>query len=278
MIGSGKFFFQIDKQENFTLIKLIGSFDNEGSKVFQDNFSNFLNNPAVDIIVDFSQLIDLAKPGVRALVALQTSLKNEKKQMRLVELSNNLIKLLRNEGVDSIFKTCPSLKLALSELKINPTLSFDINFLNPFLSATVKALETQASTKAKPGKVFKKNADDKLFGDISGVVGMNSSKFKGTIVVSFPETTYCKIISRMLGEDHQKITKDVEDGIGELTNLIFTQARVKLNDQGYGIQMAIPTILTGEKVQNEKIPGGSRVVIPFSTDAGDFFIEISFAA
>ena len=78
----------------------------------------------------------------------------------------------------------------------------------------------------------------------------------------------------MLGEEYQEISKDIIDGAGELTNMIFGQAKVTLNQKGYGIQTAIPSVISGKNHSLSALTKGPIVVIPFSTEAGPFFIEI----
>ena len=78
----------------------------------------------------------------------------------------------------------------------------------------------------------------------------------------------------MLGEDFQEISKDIIDGAGELTNMIFGQAKVSLNQKGYGIQTAIPSVISGKNHTLSALTKGPVVVIPFSTESGPFYVEV----
>lgn len=150
----------------------------------------------------------------------------------------------------------------------------DVNFVNPFLDATMHVLKTQSSTEAIPGQIFKKEPQEKFPGDISGVIGLVSDVFTGSVVISFPKETFLGIMSRMLGEEFTEITQDIEDGAGELTNIIFGQAKITLNERGYGINTAIPSVITGKNHSISQVSKGPRLVIPFETDVGAFFVEI----
>lgn len=156
-------------------------------------------------------------------------------------------------------------------------MKLDVEFVNPFLAATLKVLEVQASTKALPGKPQLKEEGSSASGDISGVIGITSDKFNGSVVISFPEQTFLKIMSRMLGEEFTTLTKEIADGAGEFTNIIFGQAKITLNDKGYGIKMAIPSVITGKNHIIHGITKGPVVMIPFETDLGPFYIEISLS-
>lgn len=127
---------------------------------------------------------------------------------------------------------------------------------------------------ARAGKLFIKTAKDKFSGDISGVIGIVSASFNGSVVISFPEMTYLMLMSRMLGESCVQLTKDIEDGAGELTNIIFGKAKVILNEKGYGINTALPSVVTGKAHSVQTLTKGPVVVIPFESDVGPFFIEV----
>ena len=155
----------------------------------------------------------------------------------------------------------------------------DINFVNPFLAATLHVLKVQAQIEAAPGKVYlKKDNPTTLTGDVSGVIGIVSDTFNGSVVISFPEATFLKVMSNMLGEDYTELNQDILDGAGEITNMIFGQAKITLNERGYGIKIALPTVVSGKgHTMQGTTKGGPTVVIPFSSPAGSFFVEISLS-
>lgn len=153
----------------------------------------------------------------------------------------------------------------------------DINFVNPFLAATLNVLKIQASVEATPGKVHLKKNDDALKGDVSGVIGIVSDTFNGSVVISFPEKTFLKVMSGMLGEEYTELTKDILDGAGEITNMIFGMAKVTLNERGYGIKIALPQVISGKGHSLSAMSKGPTVIIPFSSTAGDFFVEVSLS-
>lgn len=150
----------------------------------------------------------------------------------------------------------------------------DINFVNPFLHATLNVLKVQASIEATPGKPYLKKEGAVMSGDVSGVIGIVSETFNGSVVITFPEATFLKVMSGMLGEEITTLNKDITDGAGEITNMIFGQAKVTLNDRGYGIKMALPTVVTGKGHTLSALSKGPTVVVPFTSPAGDFFVEI----
>lgn len=237
-----------------------------------------MTNP-VHMIVDCGNLGLLPTVWVRTLVMLQKNLGVHHKQVRFVHVSEKLMRFLKQEGLNSTFKVSTSSNAALIDmgLKTAPK-TLDVDFINPFLTATTKVLETQASTKAQAGKIYKRETNDGYLGDISGVIGLISDNFTGSVVISFPGATFLKIMSRMLGEEFTVINKDIEDGAGEITNIIFGQAKVTLNEKGFGINTALPSVVSGKEHTIKPMATGQRMVIPFETDVGPFFVEICLAS
>ncbi|MFQ5560356.1 MAG: chemotaxis protein CheX [Nitrospinota bacterium] len=150
----------------------------------------------------------------------------------------------------------------------------DIKYINPFLNATVRVLETMAFVKPTPGKPFLKK--DKLTrGDISGIIGLTGEK-KGAIVLSLSKEAAIKIVSSMLGETYTSLTDEITDAIGELTNIIAGDARRELAEGGHTFEAGIPTITTGKGHAIETITKGPVVAIPFTVDNFPFLVEASF--
>jgi len=149
----------------------------------------------------------------------------------------------------------------------------DTNFINPFLAATLHVLKVQASIEATPGKVTLKKDGDLLLGDVSGVIGLVCENFTGSVVISFPEPTFLKVMSGMLGEEYSELNKEILDGAGEITKLIFGQAKIVLNEKGYGIKTALPSVISGKGHSLSSLSKGPIIVVPFSSPAGEFFVE-----
>ncbi len=150
-------------------------------------------------------------------------------------------------------------------------------FIEPFLLATVHVLNVQAQVEAKPGKTQPKQASQVMSCDVSGVIAVISEKYSGSMIICFPEKTFLKIVSSMLGETYSEVNKDILDGAGELTNMIFGQAKIVLNQNGHTIQTALPTVVSGKNHDLSANGKGASVVIPFESQAGNFFLELGIS-
>lgn len=229
---------------------------------------------AKPLVVHCAALSGLCPAWVRALMTVHLELSKKNRKMRFIQVTDAIKRYFRAEGVDGVFLIQNTLREALADFGVATKKALDTDFINPFLDSTIKVLEIQAQTKALPGRIYLKQGP-KLTGDVSGVIGIVSDAFNGSVVISFPEGTFLKIVSRMFGEEHTVLTKEIEDGAAELTNIIFGQAKIILNDKGYGIKTALPSVITGKDHSVAATVKGAVVVIPFETDVGPFFIEVS---
>ena len=148
----------------------------------------------------------------------------------------------------------------------------DANLINPFIDATLNVLGTMASTRARAGKPYIKK-DKVARGDVTGVIGL-TGEAKGTISVSFTEKSILAIVSNMFKEEMKELNEEVKDAVGEITNMISGVARKRLEELGRSLKAAIPTVIMGKNHSISHITTSPVIAIPFSTDNGDFTIEV----
>ncbi len=149
----------------------------------------------------------------------------------------------------------------------------DVKLVNPFLEATVNVLKTMAFTEVIAGKPFLKEGKEAR-GDITGIISF-SGDATGSLSITFTEECIVKIVSSMFGEEVGGINEEVRDAVGELTNMISGDARRKLQQHGYAIRAAIPTVVSGKNHVIKHIHTGPCIALPFKTASGDFTVEIN---
>jgi chemotaxis protein CheX len=266
--------YSLEKTETYSLLKLCDVLTFNENREFEADVDNLVLGAQHPFIVDCSVVETLSKDWVRSLMRLQIGLKKKHQPMKLISVPLPIFSYLKKEGIDTAFQFCPSLKEALNELGLGPKRKLDTEFINPFLDATLHVLDIQAQIKAKPGKLCLKKNDGEFLSDISGIIGIVSDSFNGSVVISFPEKTFLKVMSSMLGDNYTEINKDILDGAGEITNMIFGQAKISLNEKGYGIKTALPSVVHGKNHILTAQTKGPIVVIPFESTAGNFHVEI----
>jgi chemotaxis protein CheX len=148
----------------------------------------------------------------------------------------------------------------------------DVRFVNAFLEGTINVLKTMAFIEPRPGKPYLKQ-DNMAVGDISGIIGLTGSA-RGSLALSFSAGCILRVVSNMLGEEITDINGDIQDAVGEITNMISGAARKNLEAKGFNITAAIPTVVFGKGHSIIHVMGGPSIIIPFETDHGPFVVDV----
>lgn len=272
--GSEEKSYQVMSLDGYFVLKFNGALEAEEADGFEQEIPKLVEAPLRHVIVNCENLSMIAKPWLRPLLRLVNTVRSVNKEVRFILVSQEILKFFSSQGMDGAFKISPSLREAQVELGLVTKKALDVAFINPFIDGTLHVLKVQAQTEATAGKIYVKKEGDRFLGDVSGVIGIVSDAFNGAVVISFPEATFLKIMSRMMGENYTAMCKEIEDGAGELTNIIFGCTKTKLNELGYGVKTALPSVVTGKDHSVYSMTKGPTVVVPFQTDVGGFFIEI----
>lgn len=150
----------------------------------------------------------------------------------------------------------------------------DVAFINPFVAATLNVFETMAQTKAERKELFLKK-DYKMFGDISGVMGLSGAA-SGSVVISLPSYLAKTLVGRMLN-DPNVAESDVRDGIGEIINMISGQAKAALSETKHRFSLSIPTVVAGPGHEISHKKGTPCIVVVFQCENDKFAIQVSLA-
>ncbi|MBN1916564.1 MAG: chemotaxis protein CheX [Verrucomicrobia bacterium] len=148
-----------------------------------------------------------------------------------------------------------------------------VDYINPFIHSMLNVLETMASTKARIGKPFLKTSDEPI-SDISGSIGLTGDA-AGSVIVNFSKDLACQIVSKMLGENHAELDATVRDGVGEIANMVAGGAKGEMQAMNINFSIALPMVTIGRELTHSHPPDVTCVVVPFTTDVGDFTIEIA---
>lgn len=150
----------------------------------------------------------------------------------------------------------------------------DVALAKPFVQAAINVLSAVAGLSPTPGTPFVKK-DSQARGDVSAIVGITGCK-TGAVALSFSQSCAIALVRGMLGDDIEDILADTRDAVGEVTNMISGQARATLSEMGIPLQGSTPSVVFGAN-HTLAFPGqASTVVIPFSTEYGDFHLEFCF--
>lgn len=129
-----------------------------------------------------------------------------------------------------------------------------------------------AFTEPVAGKPFAKDSNV-VGGDVSAIIGVTGDAV-GSLAISFSEECICNIAGKMLGETFPEANQEVFDAAGEITNMVSGVARSQLEKIGLKIFAAIPSIIYGKGHTFQHILKAPSIVVPFTTDKGDFIIDV----
>ena len=221
---------------------------------------------------------DIDPAVFRSLTPFAMGLRKKEIEIHLIEAPKELRTSVRTMGMDSLLRISKSLEELQLEPKKNLSSDYkiDVEFVNPFIDGTLETLKVQCQIKCKALDPIAKKKDETppIETEIAGVIGLTSKKFNGSIAICFSQEIFLKAMSNMLGESYKEITKDLEDGAGELLNIIFGYGKRILNADGHTLEKALPTVVRGKNITIRHMTARPTILVPFQSEFGSFYIEV----
>jgi CheY-specific phosphatase CheX len=147
------------------------------------------------------------------------------------------------------------------------------SFLNIFIESTKATLEEMATCTilehSAPEIFNEAKLEEKIV--IRGKLAINSEHFKGSFFISFPESTYLKMCSRILYEEVKSISKENEDLASEICNIVYGKSKVLVGKLNMKLDMVIPTYNRENSISSPN----NVLVVKFLTDLGPFYIKVA---
>ncbi len=116
--------------------------------------------------------------------------------------------------------------------------------------------------------------DRKTTGEVTGVIGFTGDK-RGVMSLSTSTSGALTIYARLLREEYDRITPEIVDAVGEITNIVSGQARKELEKESLHLKAHVPMVFVGKGVQISYVTKGRIVSIPFSFKANGLTEEVS---
>ncbi|MCP3925937.1 MAG: chemotaxis protein CheX [Desulfobacterales bacterium] len=149
-----------------------------------------------------------------------------------------------------------------------------VELINPFIVATLSVLETSSSITTNPLDPYVKK-DDVALGCVTGLINLNG-EYTATVAITFTDSCILKIVSNMFGEEITKVDEDIFDAVGELSNMIAGQVSLTITEFGESLKATFDKVLSDNNHKIEHIVQKPVLAVPFSTESGEFTIEVSF--
>lgn len=110
---------------------------------------------------------------------------------------------------------------------------------------------------------------------VSAMIGLTGG-FSAMLGIHCPEAVGLAISGAMLGMEIEEIDADVKDALGEIANMLAGGLKERFSAEDISLDLAIPTAITGKSYTIASSTKSNRVIIPFSIEQGQFFIEMKY--
>jgi CheY-specific phosphatase CheX len=111
--------------------------------------------------------------------------------------------------------------------------------------------------------------------DVMSIMGISSSTHTGSMALSFPKETFLQVLEKMIGEKHNAIDSQNADACAELLNIVYASARVKINQEGFDFQPAIPSTISGKELSLPLGQYNNFLTFKGETKLGNFLFTLS---
>jgi chemotaxis protein CheX len=108
---------------------------------------------------------------------------------------------------------------------------------------------------------------------ITGMVGF-AGIYSGVISMHCPVDLAMKITSNMLGMECDEVNEDLNDAIGEISNMLGGSVKQVLSKGGLDVKLSIPTVIAGEDYTVNSLSDSDCVIIPFKVDNDKFLVGL----
>jgi chemotaxis protein CheX len=110
--------------------------------------------------------------------------------------------------------------------------------------------------------------------ELTSMIGL-AGDLKGVIAIHCPAPVALAITGAMLGMELDSLDEDVKDAIGEIANMVAGGLKDAVSSTGLHIELSIPSTVIGKGVRTGGL-ASSRFVLPFTTSAGVFAVEMKY--
>lgn len=269
--------FSLKEEKEYLVVVLPTIFDEKALQGFQVESKTWLMNTVGLFVLDFHKCPDLPVPAQRVLSQFAQTIKKNSKRVASIGVTAELKKSLTNLGLSALFNVVADIDQAKRQagIKVETKRAVDPKFLTPFIEGVAAVMKMQMSVDVER-KPPAPNRVEPFGIDIAGVLQLSTTSFAGTIALTFPEKTFLFLYEKMVGEKPPKITDEQADAAAEILNMVYGHAKTLLKEKGYDLGMAIPTVLTGNKLSIYHKSQNKAVYIPFGCSGGPFEMEIVF--
>lgn len=219
-----------------------------------------------EVHLDFALTERVDRSFYQTLYRLKRELASHGIKLKSLNISKNVRIQFSENGTDSFLDLAKT-----SEIQVAGAY-----FVQSFVKSTLAVLQVHAKMDGQlQAATLKSKFKAPYCIEIAGVVSVVSDHFMGSVALIFPRATFLKICGVVYNTDLDKNDDDAETCAAELLNMIFNGAKSELNkERAYNIQNVFPTIIRAHSLKLRQHSSDATIVLPFTTSAGAFHIEI----
>lgn len=200
----------------------------------------------------------------------------------LVAAADELIneaRLLNRAGANSVLRkpfdreqTLAQVQKALQPVGVRTQI--DMSVVTPFIDSTVQVIKTMTGSDVKRTDLFLKKSYS-MFGDVSGVMGLAGAT-EGVVVLTFHQDLAFTLVAKIVGCEASDLSfDDVNDGIGEIINMISGNAKAVINSSSqHGFAISLPTVILGHGHQIAHKRSQPVIAIVFECEGRPFAVQL----
>ncbi|MBI5864421.1 MAG: chemotaxis protein CheX [Planctomycetes bacterium] len=154
----------------------------------------------------------------------------------------------------------------------------NVKYINPFIESLCSVFQTMLSVSPRRDKIRVPNAPENLENTgrvLTSIVGISGAA-SGVVALRFPVDTALKLTERFLGANFSDVNNENIDAISELANMVAGSAKAKF-ELDPAPQLSLPSVIEGRGYRVRYPAKAAWLEVPFSTDAGDFVMEVTFS-
>ncbi len=150
-------------------------------------------------------------------------------------------------------------------------------YLKPFVAGVTTTLSMMAGLEPTIKEISIVTSDT-FSGDVSAVMGVTGKAGEGFVGISFFTPLASVVVSKVLGmEDIELEPSDINDGVGELINMIAGSAKSSLLGTEYEFQIALPSVITGSGHEVGYPKNAECWRADFEVEGGAFYLHVAYA-
>jgi CheY-specific phosphatase CheX len=256
-----------------TMEKMLGEKHTEVNREIEDGAAEFANIIFGQAKVKLNEKNHQFKPAIPCVIRAEEL--NTPDQINVI--GRYLLRLPKGVAFLEISgKSTSTLAPEIAPKTSETTPKLDGQVLLSFVDGVREAFETQCHMKAEALQPYKRTQDNHYQFDIGSIIGITGASFRGTLSIAFEASAYLEFYYRMTNERHDFVTAEIADGASEMINIIYGITKKKLNEQGYGLQMALPKLVQGAKMEMHHGSKKPAIAVPFIMEVGKVWVEFAF--